>query len=199
MKKYLWQLAKPLLLVTVGSVLYLTDSFIYFLLSGKPFSCTPTVTKVLQLSNILSRKTCSQIGCIIFPETFCLSPLLVWIHKNSSQKQKENLILERINRLVRLMQMGGGMAVCSAGEVGPFPAFFSTIWRRKRKKKKLSCFSIPDVGRQRWEILVTRQQQFGEFCLGFLLVYCDNNLSSFGSCPCGKRGFLGLWKCASPV
>lgn len=194
MKKYSQQLAKLLLLVIVVSVLYLTDSCVLFLLSEWKtiFLCSGCHQHAPALHYSKPWR-----GCTVFPEPFFLSTLLVWIHKNNSQKRKKNLILRRINTLVRLMQRGGEMAVCSAGEVGPFPAFFSTIWRRKRKKNHV--FFIPNVDRKCWEILVTRQLHFGEFCLGFLLVYCDNNLGSFGSCPCGRGGFLELWKCASPV
>lgn len=35
------------------------------------------------------------------------------------------------------------MDVCSAGEVGLFPAFFSTMWRRKRKNFHVSSSPVP--------------------------------------------------------
>lgn len=145
-------MAKLLLLGIVVSVLNLTDSLIYFLLSGKPFSCAPTVTKVLQLSNILNREinvVSHRLHCLSW-DISNLSLLLVWIHKKNSQKHKENLVLRRINILVRLMQRGGGMAACSAGEVGPFPAFFSTRWRRKRIKK-FHVFPFPMLGNSGYE------------------------------------------------
>lgn len=63
---------------------------------------------------------------------------------------------------------------------------------REEKEKNFHVFPSSMLIGSCWKILVTRQGQFGEFCLGFLLFYCDNNLSSFGNRPCGRGGFLEL-------